>query len=210
MHIAITRALSAAAAAGAVTLLGLAGSGTAGAAAAPAAAAKPSRPVTAYVANSYDGTVTAINTATGKVLKTIAVGFNDTVIAITPNGKTAYVANPNCGACMGVEDGAAAVDTAANLQFGVTPIDTATNKAGKKINVDAGEIAITPNGKTAYVANCCTATGNNLNTVTPIDTATNKPGKAIKVGEGPIAIAITRTGRPPTSPTSAAADSVTR
>ena len=52
----------------------------------------------------------------------------------------------------------------------VTPIRTATNKAGKAIKVGSGPkaIAITPNGKTAYVA----STGSD--TVTPIRTATNK------------------------------------
>ena len=69
----------------------------------------------------------------------------------------------------------------------ITPITIATNTAGKPISVgrnppgfDPGwiYIAITPDGKTAYVAN--TAAG----TVIPIATATNTAGKPIKVGEG--------------------------
>ncbi len=76
----------------------------------------------------------------------------------------------------------------------VTPISTATNKAGKAIKVGIAPyyIAITPNGKTAYVAN------SNSGTVTPISTATNKAGKAIKVatpGLSPVAIAITPNGK---------------
>jgi DNA-binding beta-propeller fold protein YncE len=68
----------------------------------------------------------------------------------------------------------------------VTPILTATNKAGKAIKVGSGPdaIAITPDEKTAYVTS---GSG-----VTPISTATNKAGKAIKVGNGPDAIAITQ------------------
>ncbi len=66
----------------------------------------------------------------------------------------------------------------------VTPIRTATNKALKPIQVGAGagDIAITPNGRTAYVS---TSAG-----VVPINTATNKPGKLIKIpgGTGPIVI----------------------
>ena len=60
----------------------------------------------------------------------------------------------------------------------MTPISTATNTAGKpiKVGTDPGAIAITPNGKTAYVAN------DGSGTVTPIDTATNTAGKPIKVG----------------------------
>jgi DNA-binding beta-propeller fold protein YncE len=43
-------------------------------------------------------------------------------------------------------------------------------------------IAVTPDGRTAYVVNFV-ATGNG--TVTPITTATNTPGKPIKAGTGP-------------------------
>ena len=73
----------------------------------------------------------------------------------------------------------------------VTPIRTATNTAGKAINVGKYPyaIAITPNGKTAYVANT------SLSTVTPIRTATGTVGKPIKVGQDPEVIAITPNGR---------------
>jgi DNA-binding beta-propeller fold protein YncE len=88
-------------------------------------------------------------------------------IAITPDGKTAYVVNYNDS---------------------VTPISTATGKPGKPIPVGGspragpphegsypvGQIAIAPDGKTAYVA-----FGSD---VTPINTATGTPGKTIHVG----------------------------
>ena len=82
-------------------------------------------------------------------------------IAITPNGKTAYVFSVTS-------------DT-------VTPITTATNTAGPPIPVGAAPaaIAITPDGKTAYVANY------DSGTVTPITTATNTAGPPIPVGERP-------------------------
>ena len=102
----------------------------------------------------------------------IKVGKDPQYIAITPDGKTAYVANrgPNVGYG----------DT-------VTPIVTATGKAGTAIKVgeDPACIAITPNGKTAYVANL------NSGTVTPILTATGKAGNAITVGYSPDYITIT-------------------
>ena len=81
----------------------------------------------------------------------------------------------------------------------VTPISTSTNKPGKAIKVGQATlmIVVTPNGKTAYVANLNSAT------VTPITTATNKPGRPIKVGSGPEWIAITPNGKTSTSPTSA-------
>ena len=69
----------------------------------------------------------------------------------------------------------------------VTPIRTATNTALKAIKVGSNPfaIAVTPDGKTAYVVNL------DSGTVTPIRTATNKALKAIKVGSNPSAIAIT-------------------
>jgi YVTN family beta-propeller protein len=72
----------------------------------------------------------------------------------------------------------------------VTPIATATNTPGKPIKVGKGPwaIAITPDGKTAYVLNA------NSDTVTPIATATNTPGPPIPVGYIPYVIAIGRSG----------------
>ena len=89
-------------------------------------------------------------------------------IAITPDGKTAYVANYYSGT--------------------VTPITTATNRAGKPIRIAEGPgtiaIAITRDGKTAYVVSSTEGT------VTPVATATNTPGKPIEVGRGPFALVI--------------------
>jgi YVTN family beta-propeller protein len=103
--------------------------------------------------------------------KPIAVGSGPAAIAITPDGKTAYVVNGTSGT--------------------VTPIETATNKPGPAITVgrEPAAIAITPDGKTAYVAN--TSSG----TVTPITTATDTAGPPITVGKYPMSIAITPSGK---------------
>jgi YVTN family beta-propeller protein len=53
-----------------------------------------------------------------------------------------------------------------------------------RVGTQPEAIAITPDGKTAYVAN------EKSGTVTPVDTATNTARAAIKVGAGPDAIAI--------------------
>ena len=137
---------------------------------------------TAYVLNNGSGTVTPIATATntpGKPItvatntpgKPITVGPQPWAIAITPDGKNAYVLNNGSGT--------------------VTPIATATNTPGTPITVggDPVAIAITPDSKTAYVLN------NGSGTVTPIATATNTPGKPITVGPHPWAIAITPDGK---------------
>jgi YVTN family beta-propeller protein len=92
----------------------------------PASQARPAHPVTAYVIhNNFDSdTVTPIRTATNMVLKPITVGKVPWAIAITPDGKTAYVANTQT----------------------VTPIRIATGTAGTAIPVgdEPFAIAITP------------------------------------------------------------------
>jgi len=118
------------------------------------------------------GTVVAISTATNSIEKTVNVGtVGDPSIAIMPDGKTAYV-----------DGGGSDI---------VTPINTATNTAGKPIDVgNAQSIVITPDGKTAYVIN-----GYGSDSVTPINTATNEAGKPIPVGQAPEHIAITPNGK---------------
>src|ERR1022692_2457507 len=168
----------------------LASPGPAAAARSPASQAGSARPVTAYVISGYPGmrTVPPIDAATNTAGKAIKIGGGASAIAITPNGKTAYVV-------------LAAIAGAGSL--GVVPIQTATKKAGKTIPVGLfpgviaippdgktikgldGPVAITPDGKTVY------AVSSSPGTVTAVSTATNKPGKAIKVGSYPIAIAIT-------------------
>jgi DNA-binding beta-propeller fold protein YncE len=81
----------------------------------------------------------------------------------------------------------------------VTPVSTATGKAGKPIQLgyeaENGNayIAITPNGRTVYVTESGPYRAGD--TITPISAATNKAGKPISVGQWPVAIAITPNGR---------------
>jgi YVTN family beta-propeller protein len=126
-------------------------------------------PYTAYTSNENSGTLTPINTATNLTGSTIAVG-HPSVLAITPDGKTALVVN-----------GGAGTVTPVALPAGTlgSPITVGTNPTG---------IAITPDGKTAYVAN----TGGT--TVTPITLATGTAGTPITVGSEPMGIAITPDG----------------
>jgi len=113
----------------------------------------------AYVANVDDNTVTPIDVAKGTPGKAIPAqqGPNAFHILFTPDGRTAYVAGPE-----------------------ITPIDVATGTAEPAIPVDAGDIAITPDGKTLYALTYSSPTS----TVTPIDTATNTPGTAISAQDG--------------------------
>jgi len=192
----IPHAPAAVVAAGALIVLGLVGAcgaSTTSAHTAPAPVGRPARPVTAYVVGTppcMGNTVTLIDTAANKALKAIKVGAGTDAIAITPDGRTAYVVSGRpvtngtfCG------QAPPPADT-------VTPISTATNTALTPIPVGQypSAIAITPDGRTAYVVN------DGSGTVTPISTATNTAGKAIRFGEqglvaGADHIAITPDGR---------------
>jgi YVTN family beta-propeller protein len=48
----------------------------------------------AYITNSIDNTVSVIDTATNIVAATVNVGPNPHGVAVTPDGKKVYVANP--------------------------------------------------------------------------------------------------------------------
>ena len=93
--------------------IALASAGSAATVGSPASRARPAAPVTAYV-TSGSGTVTPINTTTNKAGKPITAGSGPSfAITLTPNGKTAYIANTGS----------------------VIPVRTGTNKAGKAIEV---------------------------------------------------------------------------
>src|SRR5579875_1582064 len=78
-------------------------------------------------------------------------------------------------------------ENTSNSHGSLTPINTVTNKAGKPIPVgnQAWDLAITPNGHEAYVADIGT------DGVTPVNLQTSKPGKLIKTGPSPYQVAIT-------------------
>jgi YVTN family beta-propeller protein len=158
--------------------------------------------VTAYVVNQASGTVTPINTATGKAGPAIPTGNQPFAAAMTPNGKTLYVVNGAYVCILAGPDGRnrTSPDCFAPAQpagdGNVTPINTATNKVGKPIDFQgyARLIAITPNGRSAYVLSVELGP---QGWVTPINTATGTAGKAITLGTGsnPGAIAITPNGK---------------
>jgi YVTN family beta-propeller protein len=167
-------------------------------------------PATAYVVCFGAGTVTPIDVATGRAGTAIQPGNSPWTVAITPDGKTAYVAGYNGGVTpvnlatgrvgtpipVGGGMDAIAITPDGRTAYvahndGVTPIDLATGRAGTLIPVNLGNnekaIAITPDGKTAYVGNFV------ADSITPIDLATGRVGTPIPAGA--LAIAITPDGR---------------
>jgi DNA-binding beta-propeller fold protein YncE len=153
---------------------------TTGASAESRAAVTP-RPVTVWATSQDDGTVTPIDAATNVAGTPINLsnGANTAYqIAATPDGSAVYV-----------------------TMFGdnaVRRVDTATGEAGPEILLgdDRGAnpigIAITPNGKTAYVSDY-SYVGNGA--VYPIDLATGTVGTTIEPQQELGAIAITPNGR---------------
>ena len=103
----------------------------------------------------------------------ITVGAGPQAIAISPDGKTAYVTD--AGAVVTGQSGAIG-DT-------VTPIDLSTKTALAPITVGNGPIGIAIDGGTAYVAN------SGSESVSPIDLANRSAGAAISVGGVPAALA---------------------
>jgi DNA-binding beta-propeller fold protein YncE len=124
---------------------------------------------TAYVTRQYPADVVPIRVATGTALRPITFShhFIPLELAVTPDGKSAYVS----GAVMGGDT--------------VVPINLATGTALRpiKAGISPGPIAITPDGRTMYVgADGSFVTGERApSTVTPVRIATSKPGRAIKV-----------------------------
>ena len=136
---------------------------------------------TAYVAN-FDGsprrgptpiisTVSVIDTATRMVVGTVEVGDGASSIAVTPDGKTIYVAN-------------SADDT-------ISVIDTATSMVVDTVDVGAGltGVAVTLDGQRVYVANFPSQS------VLVIDSATSMVVDTIALEGSPIGIAVTPDGR---------------
>jgi YVTN family beta-propeller protein len=134
----------------------------------------------AWVANYKGPTVSTINLATGHLGQTIAVpNKGPNTIAFTPDGRTCYVANWGTNAAAGST---------------VTPIQV--NNGGTsgrivgsvKVGLNPNWVAITKDGRTAYVAN------KGSNSITPINVANNTAGTAIRVPGPPIEMEISPNG----------------
>lgn len=132
----------------------------------------------AYLVNETSDTVSVIDTAANKVVTTVAlpVGSFSLGVAVTPDGKHAYVTNSNFGSNPGT----------------VTVIDTATNKVVTTIALPVGSfpsgVDVSPDGEHAYVAN--TGSG----TVSVISTASNMVVATVTVGISPHFVAVTPDG----------------
>ena len=149
----------------------------------------------AYVANqcgedpecASEGTLSVIDIGTQTVVDDIHITgqFGSQYVAVTPDGRFAYVAN----ACGTSHPGCSDSDGS------VSVVDLLTNSlVGPDIPVvgQPSAIAITPDGRTAYV------TAGSSDRVVAIDTATNAVDATIPVGRHPLFLAIAVATPPPT------------
>ena len=144
----------------------------------------------AYVANAQDvnapapGDVSKIDTSTCAVVRSVAVGNNPAAVALTPDGRYVYVTN---------SQGLRAISPPATGDVSV--IDTSTDTVVCTIQVENKPIgvAITPDGRFAYVANNRGTSGSSdtavPGSVSVIDTGTCAVVKRIPVGNNPVGIA---------------------
>lgn len=143
----------------------------------------------AYVASTATNQIFPVNLADGRVGRPIHVGPAPMYLAITPDGRMAYVAESGWS------------DPPVRSRF-VTPVELPTGRVLRPIRAGLGPfaLAITPDGKTAYIADMGPLTGTSLRdmqdayTLTPIDLATDKALRPIVVGPGPGWVAITPDG----------------
>jgi len=145
-------------------------------------AGRTAGPVTVYVANEGDGTVTPIRAASHAAGRPIRIGHAPALIAISPDGQTAYV--------VGV--GSLLPDAAAPVTL--TSIRTATDRPERVITVCVREkmggviapdaIAITPDSRTVYLS--CLGTGQ----VVPVRAGAEAAAEPIRVSSaGALAMA---------------------
>jgi YVTN family beta-propeller protein len=112
--------------------------------------------------------------ATNTVTATITIPHYAFTLAITPDGKYAYVPELN----------------------NVAVISTATNKVTTTVNIDGSNgVAMSPNGKYAYITSSVSdpKTGDR-NSVAVIRTSTNKMTTTIPLGGSPTGVTITPNG----------------
>jgi YVTN family beta-propeller protein len=131
-----------------------------------------------YVANSKSNQVSVIDTATNQVVATMSVGNAGLrPPAASPDGKHVYV--PDLGSDM-----IWVIDTARNaMQHGI--------QVGRAPNY----IAVSPDGKTAYVTNFGNFTDLGAGTVSVIDTAKSAVVNTIQVGPSPQGVVFAGDGK---------------
>ena len=131
-----------------------------------------------FVTNERAGTMTAIDSTTDNVIKTISLGTRTRGMALSPDGRRLYVAvshfrdRPSNGA-----DHIAVIDTKAIAVIKRLPSGT-----------DPEGIAISPDGKRLYISN------EDAGTTSIVDTIRGRALAALVVGTEPEGVAASHNG----------------
>jgi len=121
----------------------------------------------AYITNYEGNRVSVVDLATNTVTSSIEVGYGPYGVAVSPDGKTVYVA---------AEYG------------GISVIDAGTNAVSATMEISATTIGMSPDGSVLYAADY------NEGTLTAIDTASRTPLRTAVVCAMPHGIAVSPDG----------------
>jgi DNA-binding beta-propeller fold protein YncE len=143
-----------------------------------ATGARPGRAATVYVPAL--GRLTPINAATNRRENPVTVPGFPFAMAVTPDGRRAYVASL----------------TRHNKYGLVTPVYLRSRRAGSPVKVAPYPeyVAVTPDGATVYVASQIDGRNQYPGRITPISVNSGKAGKPIRVGIDPGPILFTPDG----------------
>jgi YVTN family beta-propeller protein len=135
-----------------------------------------------YICNLNNASVTIVDTSNQSILTKLTVGANPYAVVITPNGKYAYVYCYGSTAVYMIKD----VDTSSPLVFNNFVVGAVTTAF---LNLKC--MAITPDGKYLYIANCGT---NTLTILKDVSTDNATTLKTLTVGTTSSAISIASDG----------------
>jgi YVTN family beta-propeller protein/autotransporter-associated beta strand protein len=124
-----------------------------------------------YVSNSYDNTVSVIDTRTNAVIQIIPVAGGPDGVALSPDNTRLYVTN-------GQSNSVSIIDTASNTVVGVVPVGSTPI-----------HVVVSPDGGRAYVTNVIASS------VSVIDTQSLTLIATVAVAGGPLGVAISPDGR---------------
>ena len=127
----------------------------------------------AYVANAAANTVSVLDVTANSVTALLPVGEFPYDVAVTPDGRFAYVVN-----MFSTTESLSVVDAVLNTVI-----------AGVALEEGSQGVAIQPDGRFAYVTHGPT------NTVSVIDIASNARVATVQVGPNPVKVAVTPDGR---------------
>jgi YVTN family beta-propeller protein len=175
---------------------------------------RPAAPARIYVTNQLDNTASVIDGATHKIVATVRVGVSPAQMAVSPDGKSVYVANTGSDTVSVLDTDTDTVARTIALPPRSRPVDVALNRDGRYLyTADGGSnhvsvldtqasrvvasvrvgtqplsVAVAPDDRTVYAAN------SGSDDVSAIDARTNRVVRAIPTGRFPSSVTVTPDG----------------